>query len=210
MIKIGITQRVENVAAYSERRDALDQRWALFFERLDMLIIPLPNRIEDFSKYVTEIGLDGVVLSGGNDLASQENGVNIALERDALEKQIITICIDKNIPLLGICRGMQIINEYFGGQLSKVSGHVAVTHEVSFTDSDLINRKFEVNSFHNYGILPQQLGKGLKSIALANDATVEGLRHATQNILGLMWHPERHDPFSVNDQEIITHFFKKN
>jgi putative glutamine amidotransferase len=73
MRRIGITQRVEVVEDYEERRDCLDQRWGPLLRSMGLLPIPLCNRIDDVAGYVSALDLDGFLLTGGNDIAGVED-----------------------------------------------------------------------------------------------------------------------------------------
>ena len=66
----------------------------------------------------------------------------------------------------------------------------------------------DVNSFHEWGLRPEQLGKQLAALALADDGTVEALAHATRKVAGLMWHPEREEPFSKFDLSLARRFLE--
>ena len=66
MQRIGITQRVEAIRGRGERRDALDQRWQAFFTTLGVLAVPLPNSAPSAELLLDELGLAGILLSGGN------------------------------------------------------------------------------------------------------------------------------------------------
>ena len=66
------------------------------------------------------------ILTGGGDIDEQPN-------RNKVEKELIKLSIKKDIPLLGICRGMQMINLHCGGNVSTVNNHVRVTHKIKIT-----------------------------------------------------------------------------
>lgn len=210
MKKLAISQRVQEHDAYKERRDCLDQRWYRFADRLDCAPIPLPNvPVEKAASYLALIEPDAIILSGGNTLlADREAATDAAPERDAFEAALLEWALASNRPVLGICRGMQFINRYFGGTNCEVSGHVGVRHRVSFRGDLSDTALMDVNSFHEWGLRPAQLGEELEVLALAEDGTVEALSHATRKVAGVMWHPEREEPFSDFDLSLTRRFLE--
>jgi len=204
MRRIGITQRVESVHAYSERRDCLDQRWSTLVLELDCLPMPLPNIPPDqVSGLLDELQLDGVFFSGGNSIASLDPNVDDAApERDVFESVLFREILKRDIPGIGVCRGMQVINLFMGGTLAPVVGHVAVRHPVVSINSDY-DFPDMVNSYHNWCIPPAGLANGLEPIAFDAAGNIEAFKHVEKSLLGLMWHPEREVLFESLDIELI-------
>lgn len=183
---IGISQRLVENASYVEVRETLSTEWGEFFKRYLEDFLPLPlNYAIPFSKYVESNVLSGVILSGGNDL-SAFNPNALSHQRDLYEDAIIAECLQKKIPLLGICRGAQKIAEYFGSKLEKCDGHIQ--KHLVFNDDF---KGFEVNSYHNYCI--SHLAKDLEKIDCAKDESIESFLHKNAQIYGIMWHIERED-----------------
>jgi len=205
MNKIGISQRVEVIEEYEERRDCLDQRWGPLLRSLGYVPIPLFNQVDEVDDYVDTLDLDGILLTGGNDLETLEDGSNVAPERDSFERRLLDHAIERDLPVLGICRGAQLVNVYFGGSLSPVEGHVATTHEISITTSSIPDtpQSATTNSYHNYGITADDLATKMKAIARTEDATIEWVEHETHHITAIMWHPERDSPSERLDRRII-------
>jgi putative glutamine amidotransferase len=204
-MRVGLTQRVSVIEEYSERRDCLDQAWTTLLEELDHVPIPLPNQVDSPTEYLSSRELDAIVLTSGNDLVSVPNPSNPAPERDRFEKAVLDYAIDVNIPVLGVCRGLELINSYFGGKLAAVTDHVATTHDVDFTDADVgipPTGTVSVNSYHDYGVHRSNLGNNLVVVGTAPDGTVECFVHETHPIWGIMWHPER-NPSSL-DRQILN------
>ncbi len=207
MKRIGITQRVENIQSYSERRDCLDQRWAAFAFELGFTPIPLPNITPDkVAKLLDAVKLDAILLSGGNSITDLDpTASDVAPGRDAFEVALLSEALARDIPTIGVCRGMQMINVHLGGGLISVSGHVAVRHPII-----LLNKSYQlpklVNSFHNWGTKADSLAKELEIIAVDSDNNVEAFEHKEKKLLGIMWHPEREDPFNKLDIQLITRF----
>ena len=121
MLKVGLTQRVEVIQDTNERRDCLDQAWTRLLVDNGYLPIPLPNRVEDVDTLIAELEIDGIILTGGNDLSHLTGATNTAPERDAFERRLLERCADLDIPVLGVCRGMQMMVAHFGGELVAVT-----------------------------------------------------------------------------------------
>lgn len=205
MNKIGISQRVEVIEEYEERRDCLDQRWGPLLRSLGYVPIPLFNQVDEVDDYADTLDLDGILLTGGNDLDTLEDGSNVAPERDSFERRLLYYAIERDLPVLGVCRGAQLVNVYFGGSLSPVEGHVATTHEISITTSSIPDtpQSAKTNSYHNYGIKTDGLAAQMKAIARTEDATIEWIEHETHPITAIIWHPERDSPSGALDRRII-------
>lgn len=204
--KIGITLRIVNAENYSEKRDALSHDWPEFFEKMDFYPIYIPNTLSNLEKFLDEMQVDGLVISGGDNIGDDP-------ARDKTEKIVIEFALKNEIPILGICRGMQVLNNYFGGKITKNkdTSHRGNPHNVEIT-----NKKFSslleidslnVNSFHNNIIEESNLGADLDSFAIShNDNTIEGFFHKQFPILGVMWHPERKQ--SKYDAIILKNLFE--
>lgn len=199
MKKIIYTQRVEVIESYGERRDSVDQNIARFLNECGFLPVPIMNIPALAGPFCEEIRPDGIFLTGGNDLASY--GGN-APERDETEKILLEYAMDKDIPILGICRGMQFIADYFGSELIKVNNHVRTRHMIRGE----INRK-EVNSFHNMGIMAVK--DPLILLSRSDDGVAEVISHKEKKIAAIMWHPEREKGFSNEDINMIKTFYEK-
>jgi gamma-glutamyl-gamma-aminobutyrate hydrolase PuuD len=207
MKRLGITQRVEYVDSYEERRDCLDQRWSELAHQLDYLALPLANiQAEMVPVYMDDLGLDAVLLSGGNTIATlSPSADNAAPERDAFELALIREALKRDIPTIAVCRGMQMINIQMGGHLSPIRGHVAVRHVLvpAETDSQLPET---TNSYHDWSIAPGDLATGLIPLAFDADGNIEAFRHSEKSVLGIMWHPEREQPFCELDLQLIKSY----
>lgn len=207
MKKIAVTQRLVKDEKTSEIRDALDSRLAEFLSRSGYLPVLLPGRC-DFKPYFDLLGIEGILLSGGNDISSVTDDA-LSKQRDKFERKLIEFAIRKNIPVFGICRGMQIIADYFRGKPVKIKGHAGTEHGLKISDgsklkSDL-KRLTAVNSFHNYGV--KNIPEDFIISAYSEDGVIEAIEHKRYNIFGQMWHPERNSPFRKQDIRIIKRFF---
>lgn len=161
--------------------------------------------------------LEGVLFTGGGDIDPERfNGTphkkiyGISPERDELELTLLNLALAANVPLLAICRGVQVLNVAFGGdlfthiqdQLSDSLKHDwfpdfprdKLAHTVSLTRGSKLHDIFgadeiQVNSLHHQGI--SRVGEGLAATGNARDGLVEGVEVAGADFaLGVQWHPE--------------------
>ena len=205
---LGITQRVEVVASHGERRDCLDQRWWDIAHSLGFVPIPLPNMPCDRMKeFLGKLDISAILFSGGNSLTFLDaQAPDVAPERDRFELGLIEWAMNFNVPVLGVCRGMQMINHFLQGELKIMHNHTGVRHVVTFSGELSNEASREVNSYHNWGILSADLGKGLQPLAQANDGTIEAFKHDSKKVAGMMWHPERESSVCPDDMHLMEKF----
>jgi N5-(cytidine 5'-diphosphoramidyl)-L-glutamine hydrolase len=210
MRRIGLTQRVDVVSAYRERRDGLDQNWARLVSSLDLAPVPLCNEVSDPDRYLEALGLSGIILTGGNDLSYVSPDVGTAPERDRFEHHLLTYCANRNLPVLGVCRGFQLLNVHHGGGLVPLRGHVARQHPVQIAEQPpfFALNTGEVHSYHKYGINATCLSPSFLPVAWADDGTIEAAVHQTLPHYAVMWHPEREWPFRAGDLSLIETIFR--
>jgi gamma-glutamyl-gamma-aminobutyrate hydrolase PuuD len=157
--------------------------------------------------------LDGLVLTGGSDIDPAAYGdevhpetFGIHSERDEAEFALLEGALERDMPVLGICRGSQVINVACGGDLHQhlpeLVGHEGhkhnppgqfLDHEVRVEPgtrlSRVIGRELSVKSHHHQGF--RRIGEGLIEAAHAEDGTVEAVEHPAKSfVLGVLWHPE--------------------
>ncbi|MCH8502341.1 MAG: gamma-glutamyl-gamma-aminobutyrate hydrolase family protein [Aliidiomarina sp.] len=198
--RIAISQRYDQVPGRDEWRDALDAKWAQLLEQLGFLPILLPNYLHDVVQYLESVGIDGLILSGGNDIGS-------APLRDVLENEALLYAQRQNLPVLGVCRGMQFLSHTEGGNLHSRSGHVATRHKLNGHWAHK-HGFVQVNSYHNQAILQNDCPEAFEVLATTEDGVVEAFRHKQRNWLGIMWHPEREVPFQESDLALIQAHFR--
>jgi putative glutamine amidotransferase len=194
---VAITQRVSVVPAYGERRDCLDQTWTKFLSACDLLPVLIPNVSEAALALCKDPGLAGLVLTGGNDLVALGGD---APERDAVENALLDLAEQRGLPVLGVCRGMQVIQQRFAIPLQAVEGHIA-RHQIIRINGE----PTEVNSYHKFGAFESR--PPLDVWAVADDGVVKAIRHSYQPITGIMWHPERFTPFLQADIALFRRVF---
>ena len=150
---------------------------------------------------------DVLILPGGGDITpaffgeKNRGSKNIDTELDILQLQALDFFVKHRRPVLGICKGMQLINVYFGGTIIQ---HLPTANTHAYNDGDRIHysksypdsiiRKlygeyFYVNSAHHQGI--GKTGKNLTITQIAGDNVIEALEHTYLPIIGVQWHPER-------------------
>ena len=205
---IGITQRVEFNKDYNETRDCLDQKWTNLLCRAGIDFMLLPNSLDNFEIWLEKKDLSGFILTGGNDLSNLPHAKNIAPNRDETERKILEWASKNNKRVLGICRGMQLMNCFFSGSLSKVSKHSGNKHLINvLNDEFYLSNDTEVNSFHNWGISQNSLAQKLIPCAYDDSNYIEAARHEKLNWLGMMWHPEREEKYQKTDLEMLQKLF---
>lgn len=150
--------------------------------------------------------LDGVLLTGGTDVAPGRYGakphpevLGLEPERDGLELDLYRLALDHDVPVLGICRGLQLMNVAHGGTLHQHVpehsrydvDHSGTVHSVRTEPDSILEALYgstiEVNSLHHQTV--DRLGQGLSVTAMSDDGEVEGLEFNAQTI-AVQWHPE--------------------
>ncbi len=204
-----LTQRIDVIEEYGETRDALDQAWTELLATYGHTPIPIPNQLADPTIFIEDIEPDGIILTGGNNLATFAS-TDVYPERDRVEKALLTYAIDNMCPVLGVCRGLQAINAFFDGGLCSVEGHVGTQHTIDIINDIGVWSAYEcteVNSYHGYGLQEDDVGSDLIMTAKATDGTIEAITHSDYPIVGIMWHPERHSPSASLDSQLLTTLF---
>jgi len=204
--KIGITLRIVEAQNYDEIRDAISHDWVTFLEQIDFMPILIPNNLGDVNSFLKDVKFDGFILSGGDN-----KGDNPL--RDNTEDKIIKFGIQNKIPIFGVCRGMQVLNEHFEGNTEKNQNdsHVGNMHLLELNEDYtkiLGAPSITVNSFHHNIIKEKNLSKEFGSFAVTkDDNTIEGFHHKSLPIVGVMWHPERE--IKEHDKVLLKNFFDK-
>ena len=150
----------------------------------------------------------GLILCGGGDISKIKKNKESVL-RDKFEKFILKKFIEKNKPVLCICRGFQLLSSINKGKFIKSSLHVRTKHLIKIeNNSKYINyKKLNINSYHNYNITHIDLKK-FNIVAKTIDGSIEIAEHKIKKILCIMFHPERKNISQKKINKIIKNFFK--
>jgi putative glutamine amidotransferase len=219
---IGVSTSV-TVGEYPERA-YVNSAYLRAVEQAGGIPVLLPPPLGASARETLWRRLDGLVLTGGGDIEpgrfGQDTHPKTALvsgDRDALEMELVDRALRDDVPLFGICRGLQVINVALGGSLHQhipdavgetvqhtqsEKRHVA-THPVKvLAEGTRLGRivgtsELSVNSFHHQAI--ESLGRGLREVAWAPDQVIEAVEHedARRFVVAVQWHPEdlvEHDP----------------
>lgn len=202
--------RVTEQGKGSERVDAIAQSWFWLISEIlpDALLIPVPNNLDHARRLVNRSQINAVILSGGNDWGSVQ-------ERDKVEIFLLESVLEHSWPLLGVCRGMQTLNIFFGGRLEThlsnhtMCSHAGTNHRVKITGNQSMNCPpyFDVNSYHDQGVIGTGVSNELNIFAVSDDGIIEGISHPERQIIGIQWHPERYLSVMNIDRVIITELF---
>lgn len=203
--RLGVTMRISEDQGHGELRDALAQDWAAFIGVAlpEWQWLPIPNLGEAAAEYAQAWELDGLIFSGGDDIGRHP-------ARDSTEAALFGWARKHDLPLLGVCRGLQSIQVSLGGVLAPCDQHVGRRHAVRFlplTELGVAPCVEEVNSFHRFGIPCGALADGLRAFAVTDDGWVEAAMSAHGRVAGIMWHPEREQPARPRDVGIVRRLF---
>ena len=201
----------------SFRRHALSDNYSLAVESAGGIPVMLPAHLQDIESVLDH--LDGVIITGGGDIDPIRYGQDvhpktdgIDPERDAFELAVMTSALTRDLPILGICRGLQMFNVALGGTLVQDVGDLLphatehrqqslhIHHEETFQTAVLAagdhplrslvaGETLEVNSFHHQGI--DTLADALEVMATTEDGLIEAVYvpEAT-HAMAVQWHPE--------------------
>jgi putative glutamine amidotransferase len=180
---------------------------ALAFDMLPLAVPPVSAR--HAGAYLELV--DGLIFTGGSDVDPGFYGREphprlgpIVRGRDEFELRMARLAVSRGVPILGICRGMQLLNVALGGSLeqhleTEVAGlrhgsgtHVPEFHEVEVLDrelGDLVGSRVTVNSLHHQAVL--DLSDDLRAAACSPDGVLEAAVGIANPVLGVQWHPER-------------------
>jgi putative glutamine amidotransferase len=203
----------------------INKHYSLSLANLDII----PVLISEYNlSHINEIlnRANGILLSGGGDihpkffkhnLNDKVNNINVA--RDIFEIELVRNALAKNLPILGICRGIQIINVALGGSISSnaenhmqdktknIPTHYVILNNRTKLHSIVQRNKIKVNSLHHQAI--DHLGKNLVVSSLSEDKIIESVEHRNKKfVIGLQWHPEHLQRYSTQRKIFIA--FKRS
>lgn len=181
--------RSSDAAEYDEPRDALARDWTPLFEEHGLCPVLLPSNAVDVTAWANELDCRALLLTGGESVGQNTS-------RDTTEFALLDWAMERQLPVFGVCRGLHLIQRYFGGQLEDVPApdqHIAAEHGVELSPE--LKSAFDgaselsVNSYHG-----QRIGAPadeLVSLARTADGTTEVIRHRTAPVRAVQCHPER-------------------
>ena len=194
----------EFIKKRNEHREYIDSELVKFVSSCGYNIFLVSNILSEkpFSKnkdfindIIKKLNVVGIILSGGANIGLYKN-------RDKTEFYLLKQSIKKKIPLLGICRGLQLVNFYFKGTFNKISNHVRKKNIIKID-----NKKFNIICYHKNSI--KKLGKDLEITSLSSKGCIEAIKHNKYPIYGWMWHPERNLKYKRYFQQKIKKIFIK-
>ena len=206
---VGVSLRVVETPTYTELRDAISHDWIRLLSHYGVTPLLIPNTLPNLRAFLDQMPLTALLLTNGNDVGcldgdeARPSVSDASEERDTAERTMIEFAVEHRTPVLGVCRGMQMLNAYFGGKLARdltepcgsSDAHVATQHSIEIVDPRWRHRlgasSASTNSFHRHAVTVSALSPQLLPMAMADRGIVEGMYHPDLPIIGLQWHPER-------------------
>lgn len=166
---------------------------------------------------------DALLLSGGGDVSpclygtTRTNCKAVSLKRDISELYLIALFLRRNAPVMGVCRGLQILNVFFDGTLNQSIAHEElhyaknkdVTHKITNSKNgfmrELLGENLTVNSAHRQSV--NKLGKGLTVCSKSNDNVIEAFEHKYEKVIAVQFHPERMEEINPCARTLIYEYF---
>jgi gamma-glutamyl-gamma-aminobutyrate hydrolase PuuD len=194
-----VSMRTVEDLAYPETRDAISHDWSRLFASYGLTPILVPNALRDLGAFF-KLGASGLLLTGGDDLGPDDE----PSLRDRTETLLLQGAIGHGLPIFGACRGLHVINRYFGGELARklLENHVG-EHSVKLDGGGTIR----INSFHNQGVVVGGLAEELVPFASTESGVIEAVTHRTLPVTAVQWHPERPNPAADLDRKLLQQWF---
>lgn len=212
----------------SNERIELRQEYTLAISKAGGIPVIMPPMTEEsaIQEWLRTIDPKGILLSGGCDIdpiiygdkPMPFNG-RVNTQRDTYELLLTKVAIENRLPILGVCRGLQVINVFFGGTLVQDMeaelGIAKVKHDQTENSSigthkinvkpdtltyTLLNKEIMLTNSHHHQCI-KKLGRELEITAKSDDGIIEAIENYDKKIIGLQFHPERMQEFDG--------FFKK-
>lgn len=189
-----VTQK-ETANPYGEPADSLVHASISYVRELGFAPVPVPNDLAAAQELARSVDYRFLLVTGGGfaplEFFSNECPDHVAQpNRDAVERWLVAHAVENGVPVMGLCRGMHVLNGIFGGTVVRNGSHSAPRrdHYVTFESGG----RALVNTFHNNAIPRDQLAGAFECLAVEEGTrNVECFRSREKRILGMQWHPER-------------------
>lgn len=195
------------------------------------VMFPVTDNPDDIEQLLQ--GVDGILLTGGHDVnpaiyGEAPIGTNVVPcdERDRMESEVLKQALEKDIPVLGICRGIQFLNAFLGGTLyqdlpaqrpSDTEHHQTPPYDVPVHKVNILEesslykllqeKTIAVNSYHHQAV--KDLADSLKAMALSEDGLVEAIEMPEKRFVwAVQWHPEFSYKVDANSVKIFKAFME--
>ncbi|AIY84258.1 MAG: gamma-glutamyl-gamma-aminobutyrate hydrolase family protein [Clostridium baratii] len=234
LIGISASLMIDNDPKFIGRRlISLSEKYinAIFCSKGIPFILPISNDIDSIKKYANL--LDGLILTGGHDinplLYCEEPSLNlgnVVTERDYFDLELVNEFEALNKPILGICRGSQVLNVAHGGDLyqditnlkNNIIKHYQSppeyegSHTVDIKEDTILHEilgdSVLVNSYHHQAV--KKLGEGFKVAATSRDGIIEAIENTNYKFeIGVQWHPEMMIYSSNHMKHLFNYFINK-
>ena len=201
---VAVSQRTDILDNVDEVRDCLDQRWAEILWQIGLLPVPVPNRIEDLANWLEDLDIRAVLLTGGGDVGVDIRTNPYDYQRDLVDSSLIRYASKHRYPVVGVCRGMQMLNHFEGGRLIETEDHVGVYHQISNLGT---GESRIVNSYHRWAIDHNGLAISLEASAVDEQGYIESFSHRSLPWHAVMWHPEREEQLHDEDRVLLSRLY---
>jgi len=221
MTVVALTMRIVEAGGYNELRDAISHDWTKFLEAHEIVPLLVPNAMNRPELLLERLGAEGVIIGNGEDIPviyGDGQTIDFSGPRERTEKKILDYAMRNRLPVLGVCRGMQFINLYFGGSLArcddicqKPGQHVSARHPIEIVEGrfvDVSSDGITVNSYHGNCVTQDSISPSLEVFATDIEGRViEGFYHPELPVVGIQWHPEREGASEELDLAIMEKLF---
>ena len=220
--------------SYNEENKQIFLNQSYFDAIIESGGIPVALPLLQDEKIISETvkRFDGIILSGGSDIdpkhynqTNSGKSLEINSFRDESEEKIVRVLIESDIPVLGICRGMQALNVFCGGSLiqdipsehgfsviHRLDKPEIAFHSINVEKSSPLSDSMgfgthTINSYHHQAV--KNIAPDFSVCAVSEDGIIESIYHKNKKfILGVQWHPERDRDIATENKKIVDYFIK--
>ena len=213
VVRALVTMRPIHDPDTGELRDSLSRDWTAYLDELNVTPVLVANGLDDPSARLLAISPDILLLTNGEDVGAHP-------PRDRTERGLVEAAIGADVPILGVCRGHQFLNQYYGGNVVELAGELSTDHSHDGTPhgvnilegplSAVLPNYIAVNSYHDDGVMTDHVAPPLKPFAISDDGVVEGLYHPEQPVISIQWHPERPLEERSPTDRLVSHCLKES